>query len=337
MAHISVLGAGAWGTALALAARQGGHTVDIWSPFEREIDAIKTDRVNPLLPGVVIPRDVNLTNDISCSDDSDLIITAVPSFAVLETAALLADRAKGKKRVIANAAKGFCPKTGRRFSEVIAEASSDFIPVALSGPSHAEEVSRGVATSIVSACEDSSAAEYVQDLMMTDYLRIYVNRDIVGVELGGALKNIIALCAGICDGMRAGDNTKAALITRGLSEIARLGVKMGAKSETFAGLSGLGDLIVTCDSMHSRNRRAGILIGQGKSADEAVADVGTVEGYYAVKAAHELCGKYSVEMPITESCYSICFENLSPETALKRLMTRPKKHEYEAATWLEVK
>ena len=205
--------------------------------------------------------------------------------------------------------------------------------MALSGPSHAEEVGRGVPTSVVSASEDVEAAEAVQDILMNPAFRIYVSTDVAGVELGGALKNVIALAAGICDGLEMGDNTKAALMTRGLAEMARLGGVMGASLDTFAGLSGMGDLIVTCGSMHSRNRRAGILIGQGHSPEDAVRIVGTVEGYLAARTVWHLAEREGVDMPITEQCYRVCYEGQHPRTAIRALMGRPKKHESESA-WL---
>ncbi len=329
MANIVVLGAGGWGTALAVMANNSGHTVTLWSKFEQEIaDIRRHDEHRKLLPGVPVPLSITLTSDLGCVKDADLIILAVPSFAIGETAAALRPLLDGTP-LIANAGKGLDATTYRRFSEVIAEQLPQARLVALSGPSHAEEVARGVPTTIVSASADIAAAEEVQEMLTTPSFRIYVNDDMIGTELGGALKNVIALCAGVCDGLDMGDNTKAALMTRGLTEMARLGMALGARQETFAGLAGMGDLIVTCSSMHSRNRRAGILIGQGKTPEEAVAAVGTVEGYLAAKAAHELSKRVGVEMPIAEQCYRVCYEGQSAKEALDALMRRPLRSETE--------
>ncbi|HHV51350.1 MAG TPA: NAD(P)-dependent glycerol-3-phosphate dehydrogenase [Clostridiales bacterium] len=326
---ISVLGAGGWGTALAIMAQNYGNSVLLWSPFEEEIANIRRFGENKkLLPGVPVPPGIELTTEISDTADSDLVIMAVPSFAIKSTAEKLAPVLK-KGTLVANAGKGLEQGTHRRFSQVISEALPEARVVALSGPSHAEEVARGVPTSIISASEDVEAAEMVQDILMNPNFRIYVNTDVIGVELGGALKNVIALAAGICDGLEVGDNTKAALMTRGLAEIARLGIKLGARSETFAGLSGMGDLIVTCGSLHSRNRRAGILIGQGHSPEEAVRVVGTVEGYHAALAGYELSRSVGVEMPITEQCWQVCYNGQPARNAIKALMERPRRHETE--------
>ena len=333
MANIAVIGAGGWGTALAVMAHQYGNTVSLWSPFEEEVAAIRRhDEHKKLLPGVAVPPSIRLTTNIACAAGADLVIMAVPSFAIRSTAARLADVVK-PATIIANAGKGLEDATLKRFTQVIAEAAPAARVVALSGPSHAEEVARGVPTTVVSASEDLAAAERVQELLMNPSFRIYVNRDVTGVELGGALKNVVALAAGVVDGLDMGDNTKAALMTRGLAEMARLGVAMGASSETFAGLAGMGDLIVTCGSMHSRNRRAGILIGQGRTPEEAVKLVGTVEGYLAARAAWNLAKREGVEMPITEQCYRVCYQGQEPQAAIRALMGRPKRHESELP-WL---
>ena len=333
MATIAVMGAGGWGTALAVMAQRQQHTVRLWSPFEAEVSDIRRfDEHRKLLPGVPVPPSVEVTTDIACAADADLIISAVPSFAVKETAQKLKSIVPNGALVV-NVSKGLEKKTYRRFTELIEETLPTVRAVALSGPSHAEEVARGVPTSVVSACRDIAAAERVQELLMNPRFRIYVTDDVIGAELGGALKNVIALAAGICDGLRMGDNAKAALMTRGLAEIARLGAALGARAETFAGLSGMGDLIVTCGSMHSRNRRAGMLIGSGKSPEEAVKEVGTVEGYFAAEAAYELAQRAGVDMPITEQCYRICYDGVSPEEALRALILRPKRHESEPQ-WL---
>lgn len=344
MAKVTVLGCGGFGTALAVMCQTAGHAVTLWCPFRQELDTIRAEGENRrLLPGVPVPPDITMSDDIGCALDSDLVLLAVPSFAVGQTAerlASLSGSSAGGHRfdgtVIANVGKGFDPHSQRRLSEVIGEQLPNPV-VALSGPSHAEEVARGVPTTIVAASARRQDAEYVQDLLMNGSFRIYVNDDVIGVELGGALKNVIALAAGIADGLHLGDNAKAALMTRGITEIARLGVSLGAKNETFAGLSGIGDLIVTCTSMHSRNRRAGILIGEGKSADEAIREVGmTVEGYMAAKSAYELAQRCRVEMPIIQQTYQVLYEDKDPTQALRSLMDRPKRHESEVI-WLLTK
>ncbi len=329
MAKITVLGAG-WGTALAVMANREGHTVRLWSPFEEEVATIRRHGEHRrLLPGVPVPPSIELTTDIGCAADADAVIMAVPSFAVGATAEKLQSVIADGTLVI-NVSKGLEEDTFKRLTQVIGEKLPTARVVALTGPSHAEEVARAVPTSIVCACPDVDAAEQVQELLMNSSFRIYVTDDVIGAEIGGALKNIIALAAGICDGLEMGDNTKAALMTRGLAEMARLGTALGARTETFAGLSGMGDLIVTCGSMHSRNRRAGILIGKGKRPADAIKEVGTVEGYFAAQTAFRLAQQLGVDMPITEQCYRVCYEDVSPRDALKSLMERPKRHETEA-------
>lgn len=323
MAKVTVLGAGGWGTALAVTAARMGHAVTLWSPFEEEVASIRRNGQHiTLLPGIAVPPSVLLTTQLSTITDADLVILAVPSFAISETVERMKPFIR-KDALIANAGKGIEEHTSRRFTQVIEEALPQAAVVALSGPSHAEEVGRRVPTLLVAAARDIRQAERVQEILLSDALRIYTSDDVIGAELGGALKNVIALAAGICDGLQMGDNTKAALMTRGLAEIARLGVQMGAKATTFAGLTGMGDLIVTCGSMHSRNRRAGILIGQGISPKEAVRQVGTVEGYLAAKTAYRLSVQEGVPMPITETCYRICYEDYSPRDAVQALMSRP--------------
>ena len=253
-------------------------------------------------------------------------MSVVPSKAVRATAKKLSRKGNGK--TVVNLSKGFDEETGCRLSEVFEQEMPDSTIAVMSGPSHAEEVARGIPTTNVIACKSAEVAEKLQSIFMSDTFRVYTNADICGVEFGGALKNVIALCAGITDGLGYGDNTKAALMTRGLHEIARLGVKLGAHEKTFSGLSGVGDLIVTCTSMHSRNRRAGILIGKGKSLDEALKEVHmTVEGVYATRAAYALSQKYNVEMPITEAAYNVLFNGTDPRTAVNMLMTRGRKSE----------
>ncbi len=333
MARIAVLGSGGWGTALAVTANRHGQTVSLWSPFAQEIESIRRHGQHvKLLPGIAVPPTVELTTDLACTREADLVILAVPSFAIAQTAEQLRPFLRNGA-VVANAGKGLEEKTHRRFTEVIESRLPQVTAVALSGPSHAEEVGRGIPTLIVSASRNEAAAKTVQELLMNPDFRIYTSNDVIGVELGGALKNVIALAAGICDGLDMGDNTRAALMTRGLAEIARLGVSLGAKPSTFAGLSGIGDLIVTCGSMHSRNRRAGILIGQGTDPAEAVRQVGTVEGYLVAETAYELAKASGVEMPLIEACYRICYHHDSPEGTVRSLMSRPGRSESESY-WL---
>lgn len=329
MASFAILGMGGFGLALAVMLNNFNNEVTVWSAFESEIEAIRNDGENKQkLPGVKISSAIELTNDISCVKDKDIVIFGLPTGFVRKVAKQLAPYIS-PKTVIVNTAKGLEDITYKRMSEVISEELPDNPVVALTGPSHAEEVAIGMPTTITAASTDIKYADYVQSVMSNKLFRVYINEDIIGCELGGSLKNVIALCAGICDGMGFGDNTKAALMTRGLTEIARLGVAMGGKTETFAGLTGIGDLIVTCTSMHSRNRRAGILIGQNVSPEEAVKRVGTVEGYFCTKAAYGLAQKVNVDMPITEQCYNVLFNGLDPRISISNLMERPKRHETE--------
>lgn len=332
--HIVILGSGGFGTSLAVTLFRCGYQVTLWSAFQKELDEIRQYGENRrLLPGVAVDSAIAFTTDLSSVKNADLVIMAVPSFAVRSVSHQLKDHIE-PQTVIANVGKGFEESTLMRLSEVIHDECPNNPVVALSGPSHAEEIARCVPTTLVAASTDRASAEYVQDLLMSTNLRLYVNDDIIGVELGGALKNIIALCAGVLDGMGLGDNVKAALMTRGLAEIARLGVAMGAHSSTFAGLTGMGDLIVTCTSMHSRNRRAGIFIGQGLPADEAIKRVGmTVEGISAANAAYALAQKYQVQMPIVEQLHAVLHENKAVKDVVIDLMERPKRHENEKI-WL---
>lgn len=333
MANIAILGAGGFGIALATLLSQNGNSVSLWSLYEKEVETLGQTRENAkLLPGVTLPDTVEVTNDIDCVRDKDIVLFAVPSFAVRETA----QRIQGKMddlTVLVNVAKGLEAGSLKRLSQIIREELPNPV-VILSGPSHAEEVAKNIPTTIVAASEDEESAKFVQEHLMTPTFRIYTNDDVLGVELGGAIKNIIALAAGVCDGLGLGDDTKAALMTRGLTEITRLGVAMGARADTFAGLAGIGDLIVTCTSMHSRNRRAGILIGKGMTGSEAVAEIGmTVEGYISAKSAWQLAHQYNVEMPIIEEVYAVLYGDKKAEDAIKDLMGRPKKDESEHA-WL---
>ncbi len=330
---ITVLGAGGWGIAIAIAAERNGHNVTLWSPFFEEVQELRTTHENKeKLNGVHIPYSIAIENDIKAAENSDIIVLAVPSIAIRETAKHLASLKN--VGVLVNLSKGMEEGSLLRLSQVIAEEVAAPV-VVLSGPSHAEEVARDVPTSLVASGDNQRAVKCVVEAFSGAMLRIYTNDDTIGVELGGALKNVIAVAAGICDGLGLGDNTRAALITRGLTEIARLGVKMGAEKSTFAGLTGLGDLVVTCTSKHSRNHRFGKMIGQGVLVEEAHKAVGTVEGYFATKLAHQLAEKYFVDMPIVTQCYRILYENASVTDAVKTLMTRPQKDEQESL-WFEI-
>ncbi len=333
MKKIAVMGSGGWGTAIAMSAVLSENDVTVWSAFPEEISRIVKSGENPLLPGIKMPKELKFTSDIADVTDADIIVTAVPSFATADIVDRLAGAKIPESTIIVNISKGFDPKTCNRLSVTIQEALPKNRVAVLSGPSHAEEVARGVPTALVAASTDKETALIVQRRFTTPRLRVYTNGDIVGVELGGAIKNVIALAAGITDGLKLGDNTKAALMTRGLSEIGRLGKAMGGNEKTFAGLTGVGDLIVTCTSMHSRNRRAGMLIGEGVPVDEVIKIVGTVEGYHAAKLAHNLKGRYNVDMPIMDACYKICYEGGNPLEEAASLMTRPTRHE-DDDTWL---
>ncbi len=331
---ISVVGSGAWGSALALLLSENGNNVTLWSHSEQESETIRQMGENPFLKGVPISKDITLTSDLSCVRLSDAVIMATPSYAVRETAKKLGSFIQ-KQAIVISVAKGIEKDTAFRLSQVIEEELHGSNTVAvLSGPSHAEEVGRKIPTACVAACSDIAIAEWVQDLFMNERFRVYASSDIIGVELGAALKNVIALCAGCCDGMGYGDNTKAMLMTRGLTEMARVGEKMGGRKETFAGLAGMGDLIVTCCSQHSRNRRAGLLIGGGMAPQEAMKQVGAVvEGYYAAAAGVDLAKKCGVEIPITEATYNVLYNGASLRETFAALMTRDKKHEIEES-WM---
>ncbi len=324
---IGILGTGGWGTALGLLLCDKGYTVKMWSPFPEEINTLNNNRENPLLSGVKIPEDIIFTSDLNFAvSDTVLLVMAVPSSAVRSVCNTLSSF--NGLPLIVNVAKGFDDNTNERLSAVIKEELNTDKVVILSGPTHAEEVARKLPTTIVAACENLSYAEFVQNIFMCDYLRVYTNTDVVGVEVCGALKNVIALCAGISDGCGLGDNAKAALMTRGMKEIQALGIKMGGRPETFIGLAGIGDLIVTCTSMHSRNRRAGILIGQGKSAADAMNEVKmVVEGIGACMIAKKLSDQYQVDMPIVNTAYNILSGDIKPLDAVKSLMLRDKKQE----------
>ena len=327
--NISVIGSGGWGTAVAVMLAKKGYNIKLWSWVQEETDRLNHDRENKeFLPGIAFPDNILCTHDVKlCCEDADLIITAAPSPATRSTAKTLAPYIRSGQRMV-NISKGLEHDTLKRLSEVYEEEIPQADISVMSGPSHAEEVARSLPTTNVVASKDVKTAEYIQDILMGENFRIYTSTDIKGVELGGALKNVIALCAGISDGLGYGDNTKAALMTRGLAEIARLGVAMGANPATFMGLSGVGDLIVTCTSMHSRNRRAGILLGQGKSLEETLKEVHmVVEGVNTARAAYDLSKKYHIEMPIVEEANKILFEGKNAREAVLSLMTREKKGE----------
>ncbi len=327
MAKITILGSGGWGMALAMSAYKNDNEVTLWSPFENEVEVLLKTRTNEkLLKGVYLPEGIKITTDLSVVKDDNLTIIATPSIAVRNVARQLAKYKQDG--IIVNVSKGFESSSLKFLSDVIEEEIPNARVVALSGPSHAEEVARNIPTSIVATSVSLPAAQVVQDIMTNDTLRIYTSTDMIGVELGGALKNVIAVAAGFCDGYGLGDNSKAAMITRGLAEMARLGVCLGAKEYTFAGLTGIGDLVVTCTSQHSRNNRFGFKVGSGMPIKEALEQVGTVEGYYAAENAYKLSLKYKVELPIIRECYAVLYEGKSVEESVKSLMNRPVRSEH---------
>lgn len=329
MKNIALIGAGSWGLALGLLLNEKGNRVSIWCYDEAEKNSILQYRENKrCLPGIKIPLEISFTTSMEeVLKDKDIVITAVPSKAIRVTADKMKDYIP-QNAVIVNVAKGIEEETLMRLSEVLEDVLPNRI-VVLSGPSHAEEVARHIPTTVVVSGKDMQAAEEVQDIFMTKFFRVYTNNDLVGIELGGALKNVIALAAGTIEGIGYGDNTKAALITRGIAEITRLGVAMGGNPATFGGLTGIGDLIVTCTSGHSRNRRAGELLGRGYTVSEALDKVNmVVEGVPTTKAGHALMKKYQIEMPILTAIYETLFENKSVQEAISDLMQRDKKSEH---------
>ncbi|MBC6003998.1 NAD(P)H-dependent glycerol-3-phosphate dehydrogenase [Paraclostridium tenue] len=331
MEKICVLGAGSWGTALALVVAKKGYNVSMWTLSEDQCQKVNSTRENvDYLPGVNIPKNIHITTDLKeAINDSSVIVLAVPSQAIRSVCKQIKPFVN-KNQILVDVAKGLEKGTGLRLSQVCEKELPECKYVVLSGPSHAEEVSRDIPTTVVVASEDLTTAEKIQDIFMSPKFRVYTNPDVVGVELGGALKNIIAFGAGICDGLGYGDNAKAALMTRGIREISRLGVAMGAETSTFSGLSGIGDLIVTCTSMHSRNRRAGILIGQGKSLEETLKEVKmVVEGITATEVAYEVAKKLNIEMPITNAIYSVLHDGANPDEVVDELMMRNRTHEVE--------
>ena len=329
----AVVGSGAWGTALAIRLCKNGHDVTMWTYESNLIPEMEETRRNPRLPGAVLPENLKISGDYACVSGCKLVVMASPSFPARSVCKGVVPYLD-EDAVVVSVTKGLESGTHMRMSEVVAQETGRQV-VALTGPSHAEEVAIDSPTGLLAACADQAKAEFVQDAFMADVLRVYTSPDPVGAELGGALKNVIALCAGITDGLGCGDNTKAMLMTRGLTETARLGVALGAKKETFTGLAGVGDLIVTCTSMHSRNRRAGILIGQGKDAQTAMKEVGAVvEGYYAAKSAYALGQQVGIDMPITEAAYKVLYENAPAGETFQALMYRSRKAESEDAGWL---
>lgn len=337
MAKIGVIGAGSWGIALAWLLINNGHEVQVWSAIESEIDMLKKEHEHKdKLPGVKLQESMEFTTDLAdACRDKDLLVLAVPSIFTRSTAKSMKDLVK-EGQIITNVAKGVEEDTLLTLSQIIEEEIPQAVVTVLCGPSHAEEVAKGLPTTVVSGAHKKADAEYVQNIFSSKVFRVYTSPDMLGMELGAALKNVVALAAGMADGMGFGDNTKAALITRGIAEITRLGTAMGGKAETFAGLTGIGDLIVTCGSIHSRNRKAGYLMGQGKTAKEAMDEVKmVVEGVYSAKAALSLAKKYNVEMPIVEKVNEILFEDKMAKDALEELMTRDKKSEHSSLPWEE--
>lgn len=335
MANISVLGAGSWGLGLALLLNNNGHNVTVWSVLNDEVVMLQTEREHKrCLPGVRIPDSITISGDTAnVINNADVLVLAVASPYTRSTAKLIAPFVK-EGQIIVNVAKGVEEHTLLTLCQIVEEEIPQAKVAVLSGPSHAEEVSRGIPTTCVIGAHEKNTAEYLQNIFMSDVFRVYTSPDMLGICIGGALKNVIALAAGIADGLGYGDNTKAALITRGNTEITRLGVAMGANPHTFSGLSGIGDLIVTCASMHSRNRRAGILIGKGYTKDQAMEEVQmVVEGVFSAKAALELSKKYNIEMPIVEQVNKVLFEDKPAAEAVKELMLRDKKIEIDNSEW----
>ena len=330
--NITILGSGAWGTALANLLCENGHSVTLWNRDPLRISNMEKTGGNPRLAGVKLHKNMRFSSCPDCVAQGDMVVFVTPSFAIRETARLVRPYLR-TNAILVSATKGIEAETGLRMTEII-EEETGMQAAALSGPSHAEEVSRGIPTGCVAACADASVAQRIQDAFMNETFRVYASVDVLGVELSAAMKNVIALCAGVCDGLGLGDNTKALLVTRGLTELARLGVALGGRTETFAGLAGVGDMIVTCTSMHSRNRQAGILIGQGVPVEQAMERVGAVvEGYYAAKSAYQLSCRSGVDMPICREAYAVLYEGKAPLDTIQALMGRNKCFEFEDAGW----
>ena len=337
MAKVGIMGAGSWGAAISWLLTNNGHEVTVWSIDAKEVEMLDREREHKSkLPGVKLQDSIRFTNEIREGiEGKDFVVLAVPSPFTRSTAQRMCPYVK-EGQILVNVAKGIEEKTLMTLSEQIEEEVPQADVAVLSGPSHAEEVGKGLPTTCVVGAKTRETAEYLQKAFMSEVFRVYTSPDIKGIELGGSLKNVIALAAGIADGLGYGDNTKAALITRGIAEIARLGVKMGGKIETFTGLTGIGDLIVTCASVHSRNRKAGYLIGQGRTMQEAMDEVKmVVEGVYSAKAAKQLAGQYQISMPIVEQVNQVLFEGKSPAEAVKELMLRDRKEEHSALPWGE--
>ena len=337
MAKAGVLGAGSWGTALSVLLSDNGHQVTMWSIDENEVKMLNEKREHETkLPGVKLPDQLQITGDLEDTvQGKDFLVLAVPSPFTRSTAAKMSPYVT-EGQIIVDVAKGIEESTLMTLSQQIRQEIPQADVAVLSGPSHAEEVGRRLPTTCVIGAATRKTAEYLQSMFISKVFRVYTSPDILGIELGGSLKNVIALAAGIADGLGYGDNTKAALITRGIAEIARLGVKMGGKIESFTGLTGIGDLIVTCASVHSRNRKAGYLIGQGKSVQKAMDEVKmVVEGVYSAKAAAKLAEKYQVSMPIVEEVNKVLFEGKAPAEAVDDLMMRESRSENHALQWEE--
>ena len=337
MANVGVLGAGSWGTALSVLLSDNGHQVTVWSIDENEVNMLNEKREHELkLPGVKLPDDMVITGNMrSAIQGKDFLVLAVPSPFTRSTARKMSPMV-AEGQIIVDVAKGIEESTLMTLSRQIEQEIPQADVAVLSGPSHAEEVGRRLPTTCVIGAKSRKTAEYLQSMFISNVFRVYTSPDILGIELGGSLKNVIALAAGIADGLGYGDNTKAALITRGIAEIARLGIKMGGKIESFTGLTGIGDLIVTCASVHSRNRKAGYLIGQGMSMQEAMDEVKmVVEGVYSAKAAAKLAKEYDVSMPIVEEVNAVLFEGKSPAEAVNDLMMRESRSENRSLTWEE--
>lgn len=337
MANVGIMGAGSWGTALSVLLSDNGHQVTVWSIDEKEVEMLSAKREHESkLPGVKIPEDMTITGNLAeAIQGKDFLVLAVPSPFTRATAKKMCPYVK-EGQIIVDVAKGIEKSTLMTLSQQIEQEIPQADVAVLSGPSHAEEVGKRLPTTCVIGAKSKKTAQYLQSAFISSVFRVYISPDILGIELGGSLKNVIALAAGIADGLGYGDNTKAALITRGIAEIARLGVKMGGKIESFTGLTGIGDLIVTCASVHSRNRKAGYLMGQGKSMQEAMDEVKmVVEGVYSAKAAKQLAEKYEVSMPIVEQVNAVLFEGKNPAEAVDDLMQRASKSESDTLPWSE--
>lgn len=337
MANVAVIGAGSWGIALAKVLHTNGNDVTVWSIVEDEIKMLNENHEHlDKLPGVKLPEDMKFTTDLKeAIEGKEYLILAVPSVFTRSTAKSMAAFVK-EGQVVVCVAKGIEENTLKTISEVVEEEIPAADVAVMCGPSHAEEVGMGLPTTVVAGSVRKKVAERVQDIFMNEVFRVYTSPDVLGMELGGSLKNVIALAAGMADGLGYGDNTKAALITRGISEMGRLALKMGAKYETLSGLTGIGDLIVTCESKHSRNRKAGMLMGQGYTMQQAMDEVKmVVEGVYSAKAAIELARKYDVDMPIIEAVNRVLFEDKPAREAVSELMMRDKRAEYIESEWAE--